>query len=186
MDKIAVVFPGVGYNKDRPLLYYAGKLAVSYGYRLVHVDFTGLDWSKEKLKDQAFLRETMEKCMVMTEDALAYIGDLNGADVVFISKSIGTLVATAYAAKKNINARQICFSPLEAIGEYISEQSGILFYGDADPYADYRVIEQAAEDKDLETRRVFGGNHSLETGNVFEDMENLKIMMQLTAGYFGV
>ena len=25
MRKIAVVFPGVGYTKDRPLLYYAGK-----------------------------------------------------------------------------------------------------------------------------------------------------------------
>ena len=32
MKKIAIVFPGVGYTKDRPLLYYAGKLAVKRGY----------------------------------------------------------------------------------------------------------------------------------------------------------
>ena len=72
------------------------------------------------------------------------------------------------------------------IGDHISEGSGILFYGDADPYADYRMIEQAVADKKLESRRIVGGNHSLETGNVFADIENLKIMMQLTAGYIGV
>lgn len=186
MDKIAVVFPGVGYNKDRPLLYYAGKLAANCGYRLVHVDFSGLDWSKEKLKDQEFLKQTMEKCMVMTDDALSDLGDLSGDEVVFISKSIGTVVATAYAARKGINARQICFSPLEMIGDHINEGGGILFYGDADPYADYRAIERVAADKKLEMRRIIGGNHSLETGNIFADMENLKIMMQLVAGYIGV
>ena len=41
MKKIAVVFPGVGYTKDRPLLYYAGKLAAANGYELIHRDFSG-------------------------------------------------------------------------------------------------------------------------------------------------
>ena len=70
MRKIAIVFPGVGYTKDRPLLYYAGKLAVKHGYELRFVDFSGLDWSKDKLKDRDFLRETLEKCMKITEKAL--------------------------------------------------------------------------------------------------------------------
>jgi phosphoglycolate phosphatase len=26
-DKIAVIFPGIGYTCDKPLLYYAGKFA---------------------------------------------------------------------------------------------------------------------------------------------------------------
>ena len=29
--KIAVVFPGVGYHADKPLLYYSRKLAAQYG-----------------------------------------------------------------------------------------------------------------------------------------------------------
>ena len=38
MSKIAVIFPGMGYTKDRPLLYFAGKIAKSCGYELVFVD----------------------------------------------------------------------------------------------------------------------------------------------------
>ena len=101
MKKIAVVFPGVGYTKDRPLLHYAGKLAAANGYELIHLDFSGIDWSKEKLKDKAFLLKTLEYCLDKTDEKLKSI-DLEKMDrVLFISKSIGTVVATAYAGKKN-------------------------------------------------------------------------------------
>ena len=33
--KIAVVFPGVGYQADKPLLYYSRKLAAQYGYEVI-------------------------------------------------------------------------------------------------------------------------------------------------------
>ena len=177
MRKIAVVFPGIGYTKDRPLLYYAGKKAISKGYELVNVTFTGLNWNKEKIKDKKFLEETLEKCLGMTETSLAELGDISGDEIVFISKSIGTVVATAYASKNNLNVSHICFSPLEYIGEFINEKSGILLYGDNDPFADYTVIERIAEDKELDTFRVAGGNHSLETGDISKDIDDLKVIM---------
>ena len=178
MKKITVVFPGVGYTKDRPLLYYAGKLAVKHGYELIHMDFSGLDWSKEKLKDQAFLRQALDTCLKKTEHVLQDIGDLKDAKPVFISKSIGTVVACAYAKEHGIAARQLCFSPLAFIGDYVSIGGAVLFYGDGDPFADYRDIERIAEEKDLPTFRVSGGNHSLETGDVDTDIDNLRAMMQ--------
>ena len=181
MRKIALIFPGVGYTKDRPLLYYAGKLAAHYGYELKFIDFSGLDWSKEKLKDQDFLQKTLEKCMNMTEGALKDLGDLSHDRLVFISKSIGTVVATAYAKKKSLNAEQICFSPLEMIGDHVSEEGAILFCGDDDPYADFASVEKIAKEKRLEIHRVSGANHSLETGDVFKDIDNMKTMMQRVA-----
>lgn len=51
MRKIAVVFQGVGYIKDRPLLYYSGKQTVSFDDALVWTDFLGMGWSKEALKN---------------------------------------------------------------------------------------------------------------------------------------
>ena len=183
--KTAVVFPGVGYTKDRPLLYYAGKLAAKYGYELKAVDFAGLDWSKDKLKDSDFLRETMEKCMLITENALSQIGDLSDAQTVFISKSIGTVVATAYAKRKGISPVQICFSPLEMIGAYVPEGGAVLFCGDADPYAQFGALEKIANDKKLEMHRIAGGNHSLETGDVATDIDNMKTMMQRVSELLG-
>ena len=31
--KLAVIFPGVGYHADKPLLYYGRKLAKQHGYQ---------------------------------------------------------------------------------------------------------------------------------------------------------
>ena len=39
--KICVLFPGIGYTNDRPLLYYSGKLASSLGYTVIRSDYTG-------------------------------------------------------------------------------------------------------------------------------------------------
>ena len=184
MRKIAVVFPGVGYTKDRPLLYYSGKLALKHGYELKHIDFTGLKWSKEKLKDRAFLDETMKTCLKMTENSLEELGDLSEDEVVFISKSIGTVVATAYAKKKNLKVRQICFSPLELISDYVEDKNAELFSGDADPYADFDSVEKIAKDRQLNMHRINGGNHSLETGDVDKDIDNLRAMMQSIVRFF--
>jgi len=172
-NKLAIVFPGIGYTKDRPLLYYAGKAAAAHGYRLLHVDFSGIDWSKEKLKDHAFLLHVLDKCLQITERALADEGDLSGQDILFLSKSIGTVVASAYARKKGLHVKQVCFSPLEMIRDFIEEGSGILFYGDNDPLADHTAIQKLGSDKKLELHRIEGGNHSLETGNIHRDIENL-------------
>ena len=177
MKKIAVIFPGVGYTKDRPLLYYAGKLAVKNGYELKFVDFAGIKWSKEQLRDQAFLLQTLDKCMHITEKAIAGIGDISGYELLFISKSIGTVVATAYAKKRSIKAKQICFSPLEMIGSYVSAEGAVLFCGDNDPMADYDVLDRIAGEKQLEIHRIQDGNHSLETGDIFTDIDNIRAMM---------
>ncbi len=183
MRKTAVIFPGVGYTKDRPLLYYAGKLAAAFGYELIHVDFSGISWSKEKLKDRAFLEETMKVCLDKTRKKLDDLGDLTDADVIFISKSIGTVVATAYAKKMSVNAKQICFSPLEIIEEYVNDEGAVLFCADADRYADYASLERIATDKKLKIHTIKGGNHSLETGDVATDIDNLKQMMDLVKAY---
>ena len=185
MRKIAVVFPGVGYTKDRPLLYYSGKLAVKHGYELKHIDFTGLKWSKEKLKDRDFLDETMKTCLKMTENSLEELGDISNDEIVFISKSIGTVVATAYAKKKNLKVKQICFSPLELISDYVEEGNAELFCADADPYADFETVHKIAVNKKLNIHRIAGGNHSLETGDIDKDIDNLRIMMQSIARFFG-
>ena len=117
----------------------------------------------------------------MAEEALEDMGDLSADEVIFISKSIGTVVATAYAHKKSLKVKQICFSPLEFIGGFVEEENGILFCGDSDPYADYALIEKIAKEKRLEIHKIKGGNHSLETNDVCMDLDNMKDIMQRVA-----
>ena len=53
--KIAVLFPGIGYTCDKPLLYYTGKLAVARGYKIVKVEYgnfpSGIKENKEKMEE---------------------------------------------------------------------------------------------------------------------------------------
>ena len=39
--KLAVIFPGIGYHTDKPLLYYGKKLARESGYQIIEVNYTG-------------------------------------------------------------------------------------------------------------------------------------------------
>lgn len=181
MRKIAVIFPGIGYTKDRPLLYYSGKLARKNGYELIFIDYSEVDCDKDKIKDKSYVDKKLNEYLEMTEKSLRDVGDMTSDNVVFISKSLGTVVAASYARKKSLNVNQICFSPLEMIGDFINAEEGIFLYGDDDPFADYKIIEEIAEEKELNTFRVSGGNHSLETGDIDTDLENIRNIIQCVA-----
>ena len=84
--KIAVLFPGIGYHCDKPLLYYSGKLAAYYQYKIIRVSYTNLDKSIPK----AFA----DAC-AQTEEQLENIDWHQYEEILFISKSIGTSVAAA-------------------------------------------------------------------------------------------
>ena len=41
MQKIVLLFPGVGYHTDKPLLFYGRKLAQNYGYETLQLELSG-------------------------------------------------------------------------------------------------------------------------------------------------
>ena len=178
MSKLAVIFSGVGYTKDRPLLYYAGKIATSYGYDLAVVDFSGIKWTKEELKDHRRFAEILGECMKKAESVLAE-RDLDSIEhILFISKSIGTVVAAAYAKKCSLAVRQVFFTPLEAFGSFLEEDNGLVFYGNADPFANYEAVEEICRKYKLESHCIEQANHSLETEDVLANLDNLKQVMK--------
>ena len=183
MSKIAVIFPGIGYTKDRPLLYYAGRIVLAQGYELVHLDFSGIKWSKEDLKNHKRLMEILSECLDRTEKALAGIDIVSAESLLFISKSIGTVIATAYAQKKDLRARQICFTPLEYISNFAEEGNGIIFYGTADPLIDPDAVDRICKNKKLEAHRFDDANHSLETKDVMANIDILKQVLQRVDEY---
>lgn len=183
MKPIAVIFPGAGYTKDRPLLYYAGKLAIAAGYELIHVDFSGFKWSKEQLKDPDFLMDMLSLCMNRTDEALRGISLQETDSILFISKSIGTVAATAYAKQYSLPARQLLFTPLADIGRYVKDGNGLVFYGNADPFADPDEIAKFCETHRLKAHCIEHANHSLETGRVTEDLANLQSIMRQVEEY---
>ena len=124
--KLAVLFPGIGYHVDKPLLYYGRKLAVQRGYEVVGVPYgnfpDGVKGSPEKMK-QAFL-----SALEQAEEILREVDFGKYEEILFISKSVGTAVASAYGAKHRLRTRNLYFTPVEESFSFM-EQPGVVFQG---------------------------------------------------------
>ena len=142
--KIAVLFPGIGYTCDKPLLYYTGKLAVARGYKLVKVEY----------------------------------GNFPSGIILFVSKSIGTVISSAFARRHQLSAKNILFTPLQQTFLF-ADGNGIVFHGTADPWADTKDITEGCKKLNLPLILTDEGNHSLETGDTLKDLENLQQIIGL-------
>ena len=39
---LAVILPGIGYHKDKPLLYFASKLMKAKGYDIINIEYSDM------------------------------------------------------------------------------------------------------------------------------------------------
>ena len=171
--KIVVLFPGIGYTCDRPLLYYAGKLLQKQGYELIRLFYHGFPANVKG--DETGMQQCFMIALEQTEEQLKDIDFSGYDDVLFIGKSIGTVVAMQYAQKHGVNARFVLLTPLEQTFE--SAGNAIAFHGTADPWARTERIISACKSKSIPLYLTEGANHSLETGDVSKDIDNLQQVM---------
>ena len=181
MDKkIAIIFPGIGYHVDKPLLYYSIRLARQYGYEINCVNYgelpSGIKGDSEKMN----IAFSMALNHVSQE--LSKVDFSSYSDILFISKSIGTAVAATYELQNRLGARQIYYTPVEqsflAIGT-----TGIIFHGTADDWARTAAIKEECAKRKLPLFITENANHSLETGDIMIDLDNLKKIMEETERY---
>lgn len=178
--KIAVLFPGIGYHTDKPLLYYSKKLARERGYEIVEIKYgempSGVKGNTEKMK------EAFRMALQYATEQLTAVEFAACDEVLFISKSVGTAVAAAYAQQNQIKARQIYYTPVEESFEMIG-QEGIVFHGTADPWAETTKIQAECEQRGLPLYLTENANHSMETGDVETDLAIMQDIMKKTATY---
>lgn len=135
--KIAVLFPGVGYHTDKPLLYYSKKLAKYSGFEILEVAYpplpSGIKGSPDKM-EEAFLLARAQ-----IEDQLSSIPFAWYDSVVFLSKSIGTALAASYAGDHALPAQHVYYTPVAASFPFIEAAitpgdalDQIAFHGTAD------------------------------------------------------
>jgi len=175
MKKIACLFPGIGYTCDKPLLYYSWKMLKGLGWEIVPVEYSGfpsgVKGSAEKMRQCAHMALEQAEEILETVDWNEY------EEILFIGKSVGTVVCSAYAARHRLRCRQILFTPVEAAFEFAGRNS-IVFHGTADPWAETKAIEKACRRLGLPLFETEGANHSLETGDVDADIKEIRSVMK--------
>ena len=181
-DKLAVLFPGIGYTCDRSLLYYTAVMMKEHGYKVVPVPYTGFP---RNVKGDA---QKMRECYTIAQEQAAEIlHDINFDDyddIVFIGKSIGTVVAFAIAKQFDLTARYVLYTPLVETFDLLPLQTpAIAFHGTADPWAKTPEIIDACLPRGIPLHLVEDANHSLETGNLDIDLRTLKETVQKVRGF---
>ncbi len=182
MSKIAVYFPGIGYHCDKPLLYYSRNIACELGY----INYRNVSYTyhaKNIRGNEDKMKEAYEALFSQTEAELADIVWSEYNDVLFISKSIGTIIATSYAEKYKLKStRHILYTPLSQTYLFAPDHA-IGFIGTADPWSDTDEIIQLSNANHIPMVIYEGCNHSLECADTLKNIENLKDIMQRTMDF---
>ena len=179
-EKLMVVFPGMGYHKDKPLLYYAWKLALEKGYDIQYVDY--LEFFKGIKYFDAEMHEGALKAYERTKEILDRLDFSHYTRVVFVGKSFGTVMGAKYASERNLRPRQIWYTPVMDTYEY-GVRDAIAFIGSKDPLSDVESMKAVAKEQGIALHVCEGGNHSLETGDVEHDLVTLQEVMKVTKEY---
>lgn len=179
MSKIAVFFPGIGYHCDKPLLYYGRSIAYNSGYEFTRN--VGYSYKAGNIRgNDAKIKETYEALFPQAEAALAEIAWDEYEDILFVSKSIGTIIAASYAEKYSLKrAKHILYTPLTQTFLF-APGNAIAFIGRADPWSDIGEVIRLAEKNHIPLTVYEGCNHSLECGEPLKNIEILKDAMQKT------
>ena len=178
--KIAVFFPGIGYHCDK-LLYYARKLVQKYGYEktvMLEYSYNGKNIRGDKKK----MQEAFECLYAQAEKKLEEIAFDEYSEVLFISKSVGTIIASAYAEKYKIKCCQILYTPLEQTFMF-EHDAAIAFIGTADPWSDVKKVIACSKNQAVPIYVYEDANHSLEKENILQNIDILKNVMEKTQKY---
>lgn len=179
--KLAVIFPGIGYRMDRPLLYESKKLAMKYGYGVLEVRYEGFP---ENIKgNREKMMQAYQVALEQTEQILEGVEFGQYENLLFISKSIGTTVSAVYADKYHLHTNNVFYTPVAEFFQVVKQNNGIVFHGTQDPWVTTETVRLECAKYGLPLYVTEGANHSLETGDTKKDAENLRIIMNRTEQY---
>ena len=179
MKRLVIIFPGLGYTADKPLLYYGLDVACECGYQ----DYRKLKFvpsSKGDIRgNETAMQAAFDELYKQAEEQLRDIDWGKYDDILFISKSIGTIIACAYAAEHRIaNIKHVLYTPLKYTYQY-KIQMAIAFIGTADAWSNYEEVVSLSEKAGIPIKVYEKCNHSLEVvddvnGNISRLLEIMK------------
>ena len=190
--KLAVIFPGIGYSVERPLLYYTRKILEKSGYEVINVGYPGLEKvdifepitngasAKRVSNDKA--SNFVAKAEKLVEEQLEGVNFTSYSKIIFVAKSIGSVISALYAKQLGIHPYHIMVTPIDYAFQFIGDERGSAFCGTSDPLVDFECIEKICKEKQWNFHDFKSGNHSLETTDIDLNIDYLKKYVSVVEG----
>ena len=157
---LLILFPGVRYSVDCPLLYYT-RVAYGYaGYEIIAIDEYGV-------KDTGDFGSYADQAVKILVKRLKGTAFDEYDHVVFAEKSIGTVVGLMLADALGLpDVYHIMYTPLEAIYNYINPKRRIvgIAAGTTDKHIEIKALRSACKKLDIPLVEIKNTGHRLEGG----------------------
>lgn len=185
---LSVIYPGLRYSSDMPLLYYTTKLLTERGSDVLQLwaDYTSADY-------QSLPRE--QRAAWLYEDGGAAIRagqkQRDYGDLILVGKSIGTLILAVLAINEGMpeNSISIWLTPLLHL-QYVVEAArqlpgqALFIGGGQDPSYTQESVAQLKELPNIMTITIEGANHSLEIpGDLPRSLKAMEEILQRIADF---
>ena len=162
-ESLALIFPGLGYTCDMPLLYYTAELFLDQGRDILQL------WSTPDFKSLSQAEQTQH--LLEYSEALLIEGKNSGSykEFVLVGKSMGTLTMTLLLTKfpELLKETTIWFTPLvnlPPVSQALLSSTGPAFVAgsDVDPTFDQNAVSQIKSMPNANTLVINDADHSLE------------------------
>lgn len=177
---LAVIFPGLKYGHDKPLLHYARKAAQISGKDVLCLNYEKkLDWDDI---GKPIIDVVSDACLSILDKCMKK----GYKSIYFLSKSIGTEVAGNVSEKfKYGNVKFLYLTPTYFAVKYICKSKCFAIAGTNDNIFKDEYIEKVKRSDNVRLMLIEGGNHSLELSNdLIGSIDILKKVVKVYIDFF--
>ena len=155
---IAVCFPGTGFTCKEALFE---RLASDYhgrGYDVIRLDFSHIPF-----REIESLEEAIAVAQRAVKRQLSGVPFAEYEDIVFLSKSLGTILATHYERDYSLRPRHMYLTPLNKTLMLLQPETRVIsmVLGTQDLFLTGRALASFCEERNIPYFLVEGVNHSL-------------------------
>ncbi|MFD1178015.1 hypothetical protein ACFQ3W_17130 [Paenibacillus puldeungensis] len=169
-DTLVVLFPGIGYHCDKPLLYFSQQVAMKN-----HCDLLVTEYGFQKTKagfEPSQIDDLVKEVLFSIKQVLER---KSYRDIVFVSKSLGTYVAKRISS--HIKARNFVLTPIQVTMPLLSEQDYVAI-GTADHLATEELLQVLRARDSAKTMIIENVGHSLEADTIKETLNIIEIISE--------
>jgi len=174
---IAVCFPGTGFTCKEALFERLASDYIARGYDVIRLDFSHIPF-----REIESLEEAIAVAQRAVKRQLGHVCFSEYEDVVFLSKSLGTILAAQYEQEFALKPRHLYLTPLNKTLMLVQPESRVIamVLGTQDRFLTGRALASFCEERNIPYYLVEGVNHSLKddqdaqrTATIIDQVANL-------------
>ena len=175
MSRIAVFFPGIRYHMSGPLFYYAGRILMEYGFRIIKLPTLG--GPIDSMNAGGDVMKLLPNAMFRAKKATENIDFDEYDEVVLVGKDLGCVAAALFAGQNSLDPSYVFFAPFEQTFGLV-KGSSIVFYGDKGKNCNPGVIETFCSSNPIDAVFLENADDDLESDDIALDIKHISVIMK--------